>query len=465
MGNGLVKNNINQFSVVYRFIDFILIQSMLFICAFAYGISLNNDYFVVSLIGSTSFFLAAEGIRLYRSWRTGAASRLALYTFISWFLSCFATSLFIFFSQMANDLSRIVIGFWFLLSMISLISWRMLFRYVLFQYRKKGYNSRTVAIFGLTSSGTKLAEQIFRFPESGFRLAGFFDDRQATRLSGDYRSLIQGGVDDGVERARQGEFDKVYIALPLGAQERVLHILRELGDTTVDVHVIPDFFTFNLINSSLSHVGDMQTVSVYESPMIGIAYGLKRLEDIIGSLAILSFIAIPMLVIAALIKLDSRGPVLFKQKRYGIDGKEIKVYKFRSMRVMDNGAVVKQATKGDPRITKLGAFLRRTSLDELPQFINVLQGKMSIVGPRPHAVAHNEEYRKLVDYYMLRHKVKPGITGWAQINGWRGETDTLEKMEKRIEFDLEYIRHWSVLLDIKIIYLTLFKGFVNKNAY
>jgi putative colanic acid biosynthesis UDP-glucose lipid carrier transferase len=212
-------------------------------------------------------------------------------------------------------------------------------------------------------------------------------------------------------------------------------------------------------------VGNTQTISVYESPLSGLASLSKKCEDIIGGALILCAIAIPMLIISVLIKLDSPGPVFFKQKRYGLDGKAINVWKFRSMTVADNGAVVKQAVKGDARITKLGAFLRRTSLDELPQFINVLQGRMSIVGPRPHAIAHNEEYRNLIDFYMLRHKVKPGVTGWAQINGWRGETDTLEKMEKRIEFDLYYIRNWSLLLDIKIVYLTIFKGFVNKNAY
>ena len=174
---------------------------------------------------------------------------------------------------------------------------------------------------------------------------------------------------------------------------------------------------------------------------------------------------LPMLIISLLIKIDSKGPILFKQKRYGLDGKSINVWKFRSMTVAENGATVKQATKGDTRVTRLGAFLRRTSLDELPQFINVLLGQMSIVGPRPHAVVHNETYRELVDFYMLRHKVKPGITGWAQVNGWRGETDTLDKMKKRIEFDLEYIRSWSILLDIKIIFLTVFKGFLDKNAY
>ncbi|MCP5078499.1 MAG: undecaprenyl-phosphate glucose phosphotransferase, partial [Psychromonas sp.] len=233
----------------------------------------------------------------------------------------------------------------------------------------------------------------------------------------------------------------------------------------VDVHLVPDFFTFNLLHARLTHVGNTQTISVYESPLSGLASLAKRIEDLVGATLILCGIAIPMLIISILIKLDSPGPVFFKQKRYGLDGRAIKVWKFRSMTVADNGAVVKQATKGDARITKLGAVLRRTSLDELPQFINVIQGQMSIVGPRPHAVAHNEQYRNLVDFYMLRHKVKPGITGWAQINGWRGETDTLDKMEKRIEFDLEYIRNWSILLDIKIVFLTIFKGFINDNAY
>lgn len=172
-----------------------------------------------------------------------------------------------------------------------------------------------------------------------------------------------------------------------------------------------------------------------------------------------------LLAVAIGVKLSSPGPVIFKQKRYGLDGEEILIWKFRSMSTQDNGAVVKQATKNDPRVTKFGAFIRRTSLDELPQFINVLQGRMSIVGPRPHAVAHNEEYRQIVGRYMLRHNVKPGITGLAQVSGYRGETDTLDKMEKRVEYDLKYIRTWSLWLDIKIIVMTVFKGFVGKAAY
>ena len=219
------------------------------------------------------------------------------------------------------------------------------------------------------------------------------------------------------------------------------------------------------MQSKWRNVGSIPTLSVHDTPFYGVNTFLKRLEDVVIGSAILAAISPILAVIAIGVKLSSPGPVIFKQDRYGLDGKKIKVYKFRSMKTTENGNEVKQATKGDPRVTKFGAFIRKTSLDELPQFINVLQGRMSIVGPRPHAVAHNEEYRKLVSRYMLRHKVKPGITGWAQVNGFRGETDTLEKMEKRIEFDLRYIQSWSLYLDLKIIFLTIFKGFVGKTAY
>jgi len=460
-----VKDNVNQFSALYRLIDFVFIQSILFACTQLHSSNFSDTYLIIGLIASLSFFLVAESIGLYRSWRTGFSSRLALFTFFSWSIAVFVVIAYLFFSSVSVELSRFGIGMWFIASAIILVSWRMFFRLYLFKRRRQGLNTRNVAILGLTESGVRLANEFVNHPETGFVLDAFFDDREPERLPSKYSDELQGSVDRGVELARSGKFDVVYIALPLAAQERIRSILRSLGDTTVDVHVVPDFFTFNLLHARLSHVGNTQTISVYESPFNGLTSFSKRLLDIVSGSIILCAIAIPMLVIAALIKLDSRGPVFFKQQRYGLDGKAIKVWKFRSMTVADNGAVVKQATKGDARITKLGAILRRTSLDELPQFINVLQGQMSIVGPRPHAVAHNEEYRNLVDFYMLRHKVKPGITGWAQINGWRGETDTLEKMEKRIEFDLAYIRNWSIILDIKILFLTIFKGFINKNAY
>lgn len=246
---------------------------------------------------------------------------------------------------------------------------------------------------------------------------------------------------------------------------KLMKLLAELTDTTCSVSLIPDIFTFNILQSRTEEIHGIPVVPLFETPLNGINMIFKRLEDIIFSIAILTLISPVLLVIALAVKISSPGPIIFKQTRYGMDGKAIKVWKFRSMKVMENDEVVVQATKNDIRVTSVGSFLRRTSLDELPQFVNVLTGSMSIVGPRPHAVAHNEQYRKLIQGYMLRHKVKPGITGLAQIKGWRGETDTLDKMEKRIECDLEYIRTWSLFLDVKIIFLTIFKGFISKTAY
>ena len=253
--------------------------------------------------------------------------------------------------------------------------------------------------------------------------------------------------------------------MPTAAEDRIKAILEKCSDTTANVYLIPNFFMYTLLNSRWQSVGNVQALSIYDTPFQGANNILKRIEDVVVSMGILTVLAIPMLCIAAAVKLSSPGPAIFRQKRYGLDGKEITVYKFRSMSTQDNGSVVKQATKNDPRVTKLGAFLRRTSLDELPQFINVLQGRMSIVGPRPHAVAHNEEYRKLITGYMLRHKVRPGITGWAQVNGLRGETDTLDKMAKRVEYDLDYMHRWSIPFDLKIILQTVTGGFSDKNAY
>ncbi|HBS4613342.1 TPA: undecaprenyl-phosphate glucose phosphotransferase, partial [Klebsiella pneumoniae] len=245
----------------------------------------------------------------------------------------------------------------------------------------------------------------------------------------------------------------------------IKNVISQLTNTTCSVLLIPDIFTFNILQSRTEEINGVPVVPLFDTPLNGINMVFKRLEDIIVASIILFIISPILIVIACAVKFTSPGPVIFRQIRYGMDGKPIKVWKFRSMSVMENDSSVKQATKNDTRVTKVGRFLRSTSLDELPQFFNVLFGQMSVVGPRPHAVAHNEQYRSLIQGYMLRHKVKPGITGLAQINGWRGETDTLEKMEKRIEYDLLYIRGWSIWLDLKIIFLTVFKGFINKSAY
>ncbi|ENN98687.1 EpsT [Pseudoalteromonas agarivorans S816] len=368
--------------------------------------------------------------------------------------------------KFSDSLSRIGLGLWFLLSVSFMYSWRVATYLFKRNRRKLGINLRNVAIVGATESAVHLYNEINKNDELGFNFLGFYDDRKPERLfENSDKHEVAGKIQDAVDAARNGSIGVLYIALPMKADKRIADILLQLGDTTVDVHIIPDFLVSNLIHARIEHVGELDTLSVFESPFIGAREFIKRTEDIIVSAAILLLISPLLIAIAFAVKVTSKGPIIFKQDRYGLDGRKIKVWKFRSMSVTENSDVVTQATKNDVRITPLGGFLRRTSLDELPQFINVIKGDMSIVGPRPHAVAHNEEYRKKVEFYMLRHKAKPGITGWAQINGWRGETDTLTKMEKRVEFDLHYIKHWSLWFDVKIIFMTIFKGFRNANAY
>ena len=268
-----------------------------------------------------------------------------------------------------------------------------------------------------------------------------------------------------VEYVQKNQVVMVYLALPLRAEERLREVVDSLQDTTASVYYVPDVFTFSLLSASLTDLRGIPLIALWETPFFGVNGWVKRAEDLVLASLILLLVSPVLALIALGVKLSSPGPIIFKQRRYGLDGHEIVVYKFRTMKVCEDGAQVPQATQNDRRVTALGRFLRRTSLDELPQFFNVLQGTMSIVGPRPHAVAHNEYYRRLIPGYMLRHKVRPGLTGWAQVNGWRGETETLDKMEKRVEFDLDYLRRWSLGFDLKIIWLTIWRSLTDSHAY
>lgn len=332
----------------------------------------------------------------------------------------------------------------------------------------QGEVSRAV-IIGFSDLSRKLIRQFKQNPLSRVGFMGFFDDRWPGRLAGDRDhepEQLLGSIASAAEYVKAHNIQHIYIALPMSAQPRVIGLLDDLRrDTTASIYFVPDILSFDLIQANLSIINGIPIVAVCESPFIGFNNIIKRISDVVLSLAILLVIAPLMLLIAIGVKLSSPGPVLFKQRRYGLDGKEIVVYKFRSMTVMEDAEQVNQATRCDPRITRFGGFLRKTSLDELPQFINVLQGRMSIVGPRPHAISHNEIYRNLVKGYMIRHKVKPGITGWAQINGFRGETDLVEKMQCRIDYDLDYLRNWSLFLDLFIIYKTIGVVINDKNAY
>jgi putative colanic acid biosynthesis UDP-glucose lipid carrier transferase len=264
---------------------------------------------------------------------------------------------------------------------------------------------------------------------------------------------------------RREKADVIFIALPMRHIERVMNLLDDLRDSTASIYYLPDVFFFDLIQSRTSEIEGMPVVAMCETPFYGYRGVQKRATDVGLALLILVLALPAMLIIAVVVKLTSRGPAIFRQRRYGLDGKEIVVYKFRSMRVAEDGAEITQATRGDPRITGIGRILRRFSLDELPQLVNVLQGRMSLVGPRPHAIAHNEMYRKLIKGYMVRHKVLPGITGLAQVSGCRGETQDLAQMQARVAFDLDYLRHWSPSLDLRILFLTIRQMLGDAKAY
>lgn len=460
-----IRSSYQSASFIYRIIDAVVILVSLFLSCYLYLGYFNQQWLMAGLVTSILFPVFAESLDLYQSWRSERYMTQVLLTASSWLLACLALFGLGYFFKASEGYSRVVVGLWFGGGLFVLCGWRLIFRQALYAARKRGHNLRKVVIVGTTDNGIRLAEQIHVNTHLGYQLLGFCDDRGSERLPEDLPVKFLGDADLAVEMARKGEVDRIYVALPLKAEDRIQDLLLRCSDTTATVSIIPDFLAYDLLHARWGQVGNVPTLSVYDTPLNGIGAWLKRMEDLILGSIILFLISIPMMVIAIGIKLTSAGPVLFKQDRYGLDGRKIRVWKFRSMTTEDNGSVVQQAQKGDARITKFGGLLRRTSLDELPQFINVLSGEMSIVGPRPHAVSHNEQYRKLISGYMLRHKMKPGITGLAQINGWRGETEEIEKMEGRVDCDLQYIRNWSLFLDLKIIFLTLFKGFTSKQAY
>lgn len=361
-----------------------------------------------------------------------------------------------FFLKIAESYSRL----WFIAFLLIGGSFSVLMRLGVFlllrQLRAGGRNLKSVL---LVNAGGDTAQRL-----NDSRTLGEYGFSVVHKLTFERGSMPW--LDDLVRVVSGHRVHEVWLCLPLSEGGALRSILYALRHHTVEVRFIPEWGDIPLLNHKVSHIAGLYSLDLSCSPMDGPARVIKRLEDmLLGTL--ISLMIVPVcLVIGIAIKLTSPGPVLFKQYRMGINGKKFRVYKFRSMVLhQEPSGEVTQATRSDARITPLGAFLRRTSLDELPQFFNVMQGRMSIVGPRPHALVHNEYYKDLVESYMQRHKVKPGITGWAQVSGYRGETDTLDKMQKRVEYDLWYIDNWSLWLDLKIIFLTVFKGFINKNAY
>jgi putative colanic acid biosysnthesis UDP-glucose lipid carrier transferase len=446
-----------------RLLDPFMIWGLLVLLTWIYHETFTGYYLVLMII---TFFISSyifEQTNLYRKWRNGNLLVYISDTLIGWGIVVAILLLLGYATRLSYQYSNQVILTWFIVTPIALIISHLIVRKIASNMRKDG-EVRSVVIVGANETGLNIAERIIEYPYLLMEVRGFFEDRDESRNPVSIPSML-GGVSDVAGYVRKHNIQMIFISLPMSAQPRIRSLLDDLHDSTASIYFLPDVYIFDLMQARFDNVGGVPVVAICESPFMGVDSVVKNVSDFVFATLILILLSPIMLGIALAVKLTSPGPAIFKQRRYGLNGEEIIVYKYRSMTVSEDGKNVVQATKNDQRITRIGNFLRRTSLDELPQFINVLQGRMSIVGPRPHAVAHNELYRKLIKGYMLRHKVKPGITGWAQVNGLRGETEVLEKMQARIERDLEYLQNWSIWFDTWIIIRTVWVVLRRDNAY
>ncbi|MCB1885809.1 MAG: undecaprenyl-phosphate glucose phosphotransferase [Geminicoccaceae bacterium] len=368
-------------------------------------------------------------------------------------------------TQTGQDLSRLWMAYWFAYGAAGIGLSHAVLRRRVAAWRREGHLACTVAIVGAGGTGRALAERLRRVGDGSVRLVGLFDDDPGApaEVAG---YPVLGGLEPLCRLVRNQGVEHVVVAVPAEGGERLSSWLKRLIELPVDVSLCPAVLPLPL-RSGDCHVAGVPLLKVAERPLQGWGCVVKNVEDRVLALLLLVFFAPLMLLAAVAVRLDSPGPVLFRQKRYGFNNQIIEVLKFRTMRAEaaeDGLGAVAQARAGDGRITRVGRFLRRLSVDELPQLWNVLRGEMSLVGPRPHAVAHNEHYARVVDAYLGRHRVRPGITGWAQVNGLRGETDTLDKMRRRVEYDLAYIENWTLGFDLRILLRTVLVGFVHENA-
>ena len=461
----MTVNDIPLISFFQRVLDPLIIMGSLYMASVFFNAPFTGYSLVLMILG---FFVSSavyQHIDPYRTWRSGRMLAYARDTIFGWALTV-AVLLFLgSASGLAYYYDEQVVLSWFLAVPVLMLVSHIAVRRASIGDGKKTSEVRSAVIIGANDVGLKFAGVCERQKNLFMHVHGYFDDRTDDRHPGNLREPVLGKMGEIASYVREHNIKMIFISQPISAQPRIRKLLDELEDTTASVYFLPDIYIFDLMQARFDNVGGMPVIAIRDTPFMGLNSMVKRTEDILIGGVILVLLLPLMLMIAAAVKFSSSGPVIFRQRRYGLYGEEIIVYKFRSMTVTENGDKVVQARKDDARITRIGAFLRRSSLDELPQFINVLQGRMSIVGPRPHAVAHNEQYRKLIKGYMLRHKVKPGITGWAQVNGFRGETETLDKMEARIQYDLDYLRSWSLWLDLYIIVKTVKVVLTRENAH
>ncbi len=427
----------------------------------------SDSTFLSYLVATGLFMIVAEFFGLYRDWSAINFGKEAGCSLLAWTVTIVLLMAIGQYSLYTRELAAPSLAVWFLVTPAIALGLRISYRTIRKMLLQRGIGLKKYAVIGCNPLGVDLVNGISQSEAFHMQFHGFFEDRETSRTQAAVHKTpeVLGRVEDLIEEVKANRVQVVFISLPMRAEARIQKILAQLADSTASVYIVPDLFVFQLMHSRWTNVQGLPVVSVFENPFYGVDGVFKRGVDLTVGMIAMALAAVPMLLIAAAVKLTSKGPVFFKQKRYGLDGKPIDVWKFRSMTVCENGHAVTQATKNDSRLTPIGGFLRKTSLDELPQLFNVLNGTMSLVGPRPHANAHNEFYRTQISGYMLRHKVKPGITGLAQVSGCRGETETLDKMEARVRYDHQYIREWSVLMDLRIMIKTLFVVLKRENAY
>ena len=440
--------------------------TLLYTAIFAYGVELE-DYFhsMAILVALLMLFLPYPAARTPNAQIFAGPMPIAVSVMIRWAILLAALLAIAFITKFTEAYSRRVVLTWALVTPAALIVVTTVLQEIMRRLMCDPLNARKTVFAGCNEVSMALAKQLTGAAELCMSVEGFFDDRGSDRLNVKGSARLLGRLSELAAYVKKHAVEVIFIALPVRHMQRVTDLLDDLRDTTASIYFVPDILVFDLIQARTGSINGIPVVAMCETPFYGFRGLSKRFTDVaIAFLLLLATMPLLMLIIIA-VKWTSPGPAIFRQRRYGLNGEEIMVYKFRTMYVQEDGATVTQATRGDPRTTRIGRFLRRYSLDELPQLINVLQGRMSLVGPRPHAVAHNEMYRKLIKGYMVRHKVLPGITGWAQVNGLRGETQTLEQMEARVRYDLEYLRNWSILLDMRILARTAFRLWGERNAY
>ncbi|GJL95674.1 MAG: undecaprenyl-phosphate glucose phosphotransferase [Hyphococcus sp.] len=457
------------FGDIVQFIDFIAVIGTSVLVAYAYHafvlfLPFDFQYYAAAgIVGATGVTTLMRRDGYYEFDQLLSATWNIRAILSRWVLTVLGLLAFGFALKISENFSRVWLLFWSISAVGFLILSRGVASYILRDMiRKGGVFTRRIAVVGATELAARFAEKAGS-AENGITITGIFDPGLAS-MGDEHTAGVSGDLNALEQAARNGEIDDIVIATPRTSKEDMDRISRRLSSLPVTISICPNIHWLDHTGGAVTRVGDANVLSLYQRPLEDWGGVLKTVEDFVLGTILLVIASPLLLLIACAVKLQSKGPALFVQQRHGFNNAVFKIYKFRTMTVAEDGDEIKQAAVGDARITPLGGFLRRYSLDELPQLINVVKGDMSLVGPRPHALAHNHQYAQLIENYSGRHKVKPGITGWAQVNGFRGETSENELMEQRVRYDLSYIDNWSIWFDFKILLMTILAVIFPKNA-